>query len=117
MATAFAAFFYIVGRVRPQLSVFDLEGNLANFFGLNLRTKFSSSGTRDKRSSTSLLGIVCGLISLRANLLTPKAIIRYRIGIKYKTTIARNTRNIASHVRNGTVKLNTLEKKLLVVVG
>lgn len=39
-------------------------------------TNSSSSGTLERKSKTSLFGIVCGRINFLANLLTPQAMMR-----------------------------------------
>jgi len=76
---------------------------------VGLLTRSSLSGTRDKKSRSSLLGIVSGLRSFLVNLLMPHIIIRYRTGIQYSTKAAEINRTIAKYDRNGTVKLNVLK--------
>lgn len=77
----------------------------------DLLTNISSSGTLERRSSSSLLGTECGLRSLLRNLLVPQSIRRYLMGTKQRTTQARTRRATAIHDRYGTVKLKVLRIK------
>lgn len=76
---------------------------------LNILTICSSSGTRDRKSSSSLFGIVFGRRMRRENFIIPQKSSRKRMGMKCKTTIPPTSRATASHVSSGTEKLKVLD--------
>lgn len=70
----------------------------------------SSSGMRDKRSSTSLFVTACGRMIRLENFMTPHIISKTLIGIKWSTSKAPNNRRAVSQLNSGTEKLKVLEQ-------
>ena len=73
------------------------------------------SGTRDKKSSSSLLLIAFGARNFLVNLLMPQARIRNRMGILYRIKVAKVRQITASQDKKGTLKFEVLgrEKKVM----
>lgn len=74
-------------------------------------TNSSSSGTRDSKSSTSLLATACGLMIRFENLMIPQNNNKALIGIKCSTSIAPSSRSAVSQLNSGTAKLKVLKKR------
>lgn len=84
------------------------ETNFANKF--KNFTNSSSSGTRDRRSRTSLFVTVWGRMILFENFMIPHISNKALIGIKCSTSKAPNNRRAVSQLNSGTEKLNVLRK-------
>lgn len=69
----------------------------------------SLSGTRERKSNSSLLGMVLGLSKRLENFIRPQKSSSQRSGTKCKTRMAPNSKTTASQVSSGTEKLNVLE--------
>lgn len=66
---------------------------------------------RERKSKSSLLGIVFGLNMRRVNFIMPQNNNRKRMGMKCNTTIAPISNTTASQVNSGTEKLKVLKRK------
>lgn len=74
-------------------------------------TNSSSSGTRERKSRTSLLVTVWGRIIRLENLMMPQASKSTRIGMKCSTSITAKRSKAARQLSSGTEKLKVLQKK------
>lgn len=74
-------------------------------------TNWSSSGTLDSRSNTSLFITACGRIRRRENLTKPQSSNSTRIGIKCKTKTATLSKITANQLSSDTEKLNVLQNE------
>lgn len=71
----------------------------------------SSSGTRERKSRTSLLVTAWGRIIRLENLMMPQASKSTRMGMKWSTTITANRSKAARLLSSGTEKLKVLRMK------
>jgi hypothetical protein len=97
--------------VKLEATVRHKTTKLSNHFFLMSLTNSSSSGTRDKRSSTSLFVTACGRMILLENLMMPHINSKALIGIKCSTSIAPNNRRAVIQLNSGTEKLKVLRRK------
>jgi len=74
----------------------------------SLLTISSLSGTRERKSNSSLLGMVLGLSNRLENFIRPQKRSSQRSGTKCRTRMAPNSRTTANQVSSGTEKLNVL---------
>lgn len=93
-------------RSYPGLFFFLLFGLwVGSTFSSRYCTTWTSEGTRDRKSNSSLLSMLYGSRSFLVNLFTPQASTMYLRGMKYTARVAAHRATMASQLRKGTVQL------------